>query len=74
MRETISASTRRRLNVRGLVTVDDETLAKTAPWLSMAFGMCALLVGAGTALASPVILWILSSIASLAALFPVHPF
>ena len=74
MRETLSATTRRRLNVQGFSDVDDETLAKTAPWLRMAFGMCALLAGAGTALASPMILWILTSIAALAALFPVHPF
>jgi hypothetical protein len=40
----------------------------------MAFGMCALLAGAGIALASPTILWVLTPIAALAALFPVHPF
>jgi hypothetical protein len=40
----------------------------------MAFFVCALLAGIGTALASPVILWILVPVAALAALFPVHPF
>ncbi len=72
--KTLSATTRRRLNVQGLSDVDDETLAQTAPWHRLAFGMCALLAGAGTALASPMILWILTPIAALAALFPVHPF
>jgi hypothetical protein len=72
--KTLSATTRRRLNVQGFSDVDDETLAEGAPWLRMAFGMCALLAGAGTALASPTILWILTPIAALAALFPVHPF
>ncbi len=74
MSKTLSAITRRRLNAQGLSDIDDEALAKVAPWLRMAFGMCALLAGAGTALASPVILWVLMPIAALATLFPVHPF
>ena len=74
MSKTLSATTRRRLNTQGLSDIDDETLAEVAPWLRMAFGMCALLAGAGTALASPTILWVLTPIAALAALFPVHPF
>ena len=74
MSKTLPATTRRRLNVQGFSDVDDETLAEVAPWPRMAFGMCALLAGAGTALASPTILWVLTLIAALAALFPVHPF
>jgi hypothetical protein len=74
MSKPLSATTRRRLNAQGLSDVDDETLAEVEPWLRMAFGMCALLAGAGTALASPVLLWVLTAIAALAALFPVHPF
>jgi hypothetical protein len=74
MSKTLSATTRQRLNVQGFSDVGDETLADVAPWLRMAFGMCALLAGAGTTLASPTILWILTPIAALAALFPVHPF
>ena len=74
MGKTLSATTRRRLNVQGLSDVDDEALAEVAPWLRMAFGLCTLLAGVGTALASPLILWILTPIAALAALLPVHPF
>ena len=74
MSKTLPAITRRRLNVQGFGDVDGETLAEVAPWLRMAFGMCAFLAGAGTALASPTILWVLTLIAALAALFPVHPF
>lgn len=74
MGKTLSATTRRRLNVQGLNDVDDETLAETAPWHRMAFGLCALFAAVGTALASPTILWTLTAIAALAALFPVHPF
>jgi hypothetical protein len=74
MGKTLSATTRRRLNVQGLNDLDDETLAETAPWHRMAFGLCALMAGVGTVLASPTVLWILMPIAALAALFPVHPF
>jgi hypothetical protein len=74
MGKTLSPTTRRRLDVQGFSDVNDETLAEVAPWLRMAFAMCAVLAGAGTALASPTILWALMPIAALAALFPVHPF
>ncbi len=74
MGNTLSATTRRRLNVQGLGDLDDETLAETAPWHRMAFGLCALFAAVGTVLASPTILWTLTAIAALAALFPVHPF
>ena len=74
MSKTLSRSTRKRLNVQGFSDVDDETLAIVAPWLRMAFGMCALIAGVGTVLASPTILWFLTPIAALGALTPVHPF
>ncbi len=74
MEKTLSATTRRRLNVQGLSDVDDMSLAETAPWHRMAFGLCALFAAVGTVLASPTILWTLTAIAALAALFPVHPF
>lgn len=74
MSKTLSATKRRRLNVQGFCDVDDETLTNIAPWLRMAFGMCALMAGAGTVLASPTILWILTPIAALGALTPFHPF
>ncbi len=65
---------RRRLNVQGFGDVDDKCLMDTAPWLRMAFWMCALMAGVGTVLASPMILWFLAPIAGLGALTPVHPF
>jgi len=74
MGKTLSATTRRRLNVQGFGGVDDKTLTNVAPWLRMAFGMCALIAGAGTVLGSPTILWVLTPIAALGALTPVHPF
>lgn len=74
MPTTLSIQTRKRLNIQGLADVDDAALAPVAPWLRMAFGGCAVLAAAGTVLASPTILWLLTAIAALAALFPVHPF
>jgi hypothetical protein len=71
---TISPATRRRLEIQGFVDVDDRTLAVTAPWLRLAFGLCTLLVAAGTILASPILLYALVPIAILSAIFPVHPF
>jgi hypothetical protein len=74
MSAQLPASTRRRLDIQGFEPVDDRTLAPVAPWLRLAFGGCALMAGVGTALASPLILYILVPIAAVAALVPVHPF
>jgi hypothetical protein len=70
----LSARTRRRLDIQRFEGVDDRTLAPIAPWLRLAFGLCAILAALGIALASPAILLLLAIIAALAALFPVHPF
>jgi hypothetical protein len=74
MSKSLSETSRKRLYVQGYRAVGDEALAETAPWHRMAFVMCALLAGTGTALASPTILWIAMAIAALGALFSVHPF
>ena len=50
------------------------TLGPVASWLRLAFALCALVAGAGTALASPGLLLALVPVAALAAAFPVHPF
>jgi hypothetical protein len=74
MRPTLASRTRRRLDIQGFDTVDGQELARVAPWLRLAFGLCALLGGVGTALASPTILLVLAPFAALAAASPVHPF
>ena len=74
MDSTLTETTRRRLDIQGFERVDDRALAPVAPWLRLAFGLCAVMAAAGTALASPLLLLLLVPIASLAALFPVHPF
>ena len=74
MSKPLSPTMRRRLTIQGWGDVKDETLAETAPWLRLATGLCALLAGTGTVLASPMILLILAPLAALGAVFPVHPF
>jgi hypothetical protein len=70
----LSPTTRRRLDIQGFECVNDATLAPVAPWLRLAFGLCALLGAIGTVLASPTVLLVLAGIAALAAALPVHPF
>jgi len=70
----LTATTRRRLDIQGFDRVEGPLLAPVAPWLRLTFGLCALMAGVGTALASPVILFLLVPIAALAALSPVHSF
>ena len=74
MIETLSPKTLCRLDIQGFERVDEEHLAQVAPWLRLAFGMCAVLALLGTALGSPTILLTLTAIAAAAALSPVHPF
>ena len=74
MRNTLTSRCRRRLDIQGFEHVEDAALAPVAPWLRLAFGLCAAIAGVGTALASSTILLLLFPIALLAALFPVHPF
>ncbi len=73
-RATLGSKRLRRLDVQGFDTVDEDLLARVAPWLRMAFGFCATLAIVGTALASTPLLLTLAGIAFVAALSPVHPF
>ena len=74
MRQTLTPRTRRLLEIQGFDAVDVLELAPVAPWLRLAFGLCGLLGGVGTLLASPTILLVLALIAAVAAASPVHPF
>jgi hypothetical protein len=74
MRQTLTPWTSRLLDIQGFDAVDVRELAPVAPWLRLAFGLCALLGGLGTVLASPTILLVLAAVAALAAASPVHPF
>lgn len=72
--KTISAITRRRLDIQGFTDIDENLLKQTASWLRFAFALCTILAALGTALASYTVLYILVPIAALGAIFPVHPF
>ena len=74
MKDQLSATTRHRLDVQGFDGIPDERLALVAPWLRLAFALCATLAAIGTITASPAVLGTLVAIATLAAIFPVHPF
>ena len=74
MGKTLTPRTHRLLEIQGFDSLNVEELASVAPWLRLAFALCALLGGLGTVLASPTILVVLSLIATIAAASPVHPF
>ncbi len=74
MGRTLGAKRLCRLDVQGFDTVDEDLLSQVAPWLRLAFGLCATLAIVGTALASTPLLLTLAGIAFVAALSPVHPF
>src|SRR5574341_2235241 len=74
MRQTLAPRTSRLLDIQGFDTVAVQELARVAPWLRLSFGLCTLLGGLGTVLASPTILLVLTPLAALAAASPVHPF
>lgn len=77
MRQTskeLTPRTSRLLDIQGFDTVDAQELARVAPWLRLTFGLCTVLGGLGTVLASPATLLVLAAVATLAAASPVHPF
>lgn len=74
MRRDVSKTRLHRLDVQGFDGVPLDELAPVAPWLGMAYTLCATLAIIGTGLASVPLLLALAVIAGLAALFPVHPF
>jgi hypothetical protein len=74
MRHALNARTRKRLHIQGLEAVDDVLLAEVAPWLRLAFALCAVLAGTATATASPAGLMVLVVISAWAAAVRVHPF
>lgn len=69
-----SSVVRCRLEAQGFVGLDDATLAEIGPWMRWAPALCAAGMAAGTALASPPLLWGLAGVASLGAAFDRHPF
>jgi hypothetical protein len=69
----LSTTMRHRLAVQGFER-DAATLERTQLWLRWSPAVCATIAAAGTALASPAILWTLMVFAALGAALPFHPF
>lgn len=70
----ISPTARCRLEAQGFRNLDEEVLSEIGPWLRWSPAICAVVMGVGTILASPPILWGLAAIAVFGAVFPRHPF
>jgi hypothetical protein len=71
---SLSPALRRLLDIQGYDCETDDTLARTQLWLRFSPGLCAGIAAAGTALASPAILWGLMIFAALGAILTFHPF
>ena len=56
MTDQLSATTRHRLDVQGFDGIPDQRLAQVAPWLLLAFALCATLAAIGTIAASTPVL------------------
>jgi len=74
MGQALNSRTLHRLDIQGFDAVGEQRLAEVAPWLRLTFGLCALLAGIGTAMASPILLVLLAPLAAAGAASPVHPF
>jgi len=71
---TLTPTIRRRLEIQGFTEVDKRLLEKTAPWLRLAYGLCAVLAAVGVFFSSPVILLSLTFFSAWGAVSSVHPF
>jgi hypothetical protein len=63
-----------RLDAQGYVNIARPLMREVEPWLRWSPALCALVMGVGTVLASPWILWGLAPFAAYGAAFPRHPF
>ena len=70
----INPVTRHRLEEQGFCGLDDATLAEVGPWLRWSPVLCTFFMILGVSLQSPVVLWLLASMAFLGAFLPFHPF
>ena len=68
------ATIRTRIQAQGFCGLDDATYSQLNYPLRLSPAICMVWAAIGTALASPVILWILVPFAALGAVLPNHPF
>ena len=72
--QTVSSTTRNRIETQGFLGLSDETLRQVGPWLRLAPGICAAWVAVGTILGSAWVLWALVPFAVAGAIMSGHPF
>ncbi|MBW2588707.1 MAG: DUF4395 family protein [Deltaproteobacteria bacterium] len=65
--------TRKFLEIQGF-NLDDEALAEIGAWMRWPYVLCASILTVGVVLASPAILWTLSTVAIATVFLPYHPF
>jgi hypothetical protein len=70
----VTATVRERIQAQGFCGLDDATYAQINYPLRLSPAICMVWAAAGTALASPTILWALAPFAALGAVLPGHPF
>lgn len=70
----VISAVRSRLEAQGFCNLDDTILEELAPWMRWSPALCTVVMAAGTALNSPLILWSLAATAFLGMLLPFHPF
>ena len=71
---TALGTIRENIQAQGFCGLDDKTYAQINYPLRLSPAICMLWTAAGTALASPTILWALAPFAALGAILPGHPF
>jgi hypothetical protein len=69
-----SHTIRRRLETQGYHGLSDAALEELSPWLRFAPVLGTVVIGVGTALRSPTLLWALAMTTAVGAVFPLHPF
>jgi hypothetical protein len=72
--KTLTPTIKRRLAIQGFTEVPPEVLAETAPWLRLAYGICAVLAAVGVVFGSPLFLLFLTVFSAWGAVSAVHPF
>ncbi|MBW2162346.1 MAG: DUF4395 family protein [Deltaproteobacteria bacterium] len=65
--------TRKFLEIQGF-NLDDEALVEIGAWMRWPYVLCASILTVGVVLASPAILWTLSTVAIATVFLPYHPF
>jgi hypothetical protein len=65
---------RENIQAQGFCGLDDKTCAQINYPLRLSPAICMVWVAVGTALASPIVLWVLTPFAALGAILPGHPF